>query len=187
MTARTCSEAVSASKPGCPPHREACCVGSATAGLGSAYSVFLLGVVAELPEKPCSACLKAERVTHGFRIPSPRGLSHWALGSPLSVGLGESVLPCPAGESAHCTPRGVAEAASHSVDHGLAQPGVQSSLRSAALFLSGQVPPPAQEGSAPSPVAAFSPGSHDEAFLLEAPEGALQARPAPGGLPFLRL
>uniref|UniRef100_G1PGR8 5'-3' DNA helicase ZGRF1-like N-terminal domain-containing protein n=1 Tax=Myotis lucifugus TaxID=59463 RepID=G1PGR8_MYOLU len=50
-----------------------------------------------------------------------------------------------------------------------------------------QVPPPAQEGSAPSPAAAFSLGSHDEAFLLEVPEGALQARPSPGGLPFLRL
>ncbi|EPQ20013.1 hypothetical protein D623_10004108 [Myotis brandtii] len=49
------------------------------------------------------------------------------------------------------------------------------------------VPPPAQEGSAPSPAAAFSLGSRDEAFLLEVPEGALQARPSPGGLPFLHL
>ncbi|XP_059551406.1 protein ZGRF1 [Myotis daubentonii] len=43
-----------------------------------------------------------------------------------------------------------------------------------------QVPPPAQEGSAPSPAAAFFLGSRDEAFLLEVPEGALPARPSPG-------
>ncbi|XP_015427004.1 PREDICTED: protein ZGRF1 [Myotis davidii] len=43
-----------------------------------------------------------------------------------------------------------------------------------------QVPPPAQEGSAPGPAAAFSLGSRDEAFLLEVPEGALPARPSPG-------
>nr|KAF6309975.1 zinc finger GRF-type containing 1 [Pipistrellus kuhlii] len=43
-----------------------------------------------------------------------------------------------------------------------------------------QVPPPAQEGSAPSPASALSLRSQDEAFLLEVPEGALQARPSPG-------
>ncbi|XP_070273142.1 5'-3' DNA helicase ZGRF1 [Myotis yumanensis] len=90
----------------------------------------------------------------------------------------------------HCPPLGCSQLPGHSAHN---SPTADTCAWAAQLpracvqvdFL--QVPPPAQEGSAPSPTAAFSLGSHDEAFLLEVPEGALQARPSPGGLPFLRL
>lgn len=86
---------VGTSKPGCPRHCKASCVGPATVCLGSAY---ILGVIAELLETQCSkGCFRAELAIHGFRVPSPQGLSHWA---PESGDLDEFLLPCPAGESA---------------------------------------------------------------------------------------